>query len=81
MERNPLVRVSGSTEFRIAYEVALHLRILPRFSDDGVPEGTVDRPLSVEPVALEPSAIRPVVEQIEVIDEEDEMEILLDGLP
>ncbi|HEX9710702.1 MAG TPA: hypothetical protein VGB42_12155 [Candidatus Thermoplasmatota archaeon] len=53
---------------RIAYEVAMHLRILPRFSDDGAPEGTVDRPLSVEPT----------VERVEVVDEEDEVEILLD---
>jgi hypothetical protein len=80
MEGSPIVRVSGSTEFRIAYEVALHLRILPRFSDDGVPEGTVDRPLSTGLVALEPSAIEPAVEHIEIVDEEDEIEIVLDGV-
>ena len=28
-------------------EVAIQLRISPRFSDDGVPEGTCDRPLSI----------------------------------
>ena len=37
----------GQAERRIVAEVAIQLRISPRFSDDGVPEGTCDRPLSI----------------------------------
>lgn len=42
-----LVEGSGQAERRIVAEVAIELRISPRFSDDGVPEGTCDRPLSI----------------------------------
>jgi hypothetical protein len=65
---------------RIAYEVAMHLRILPRFSDDGVPEGTVDRALSVEEAEPAP-VVGLAAPPIEVVDEEDEVEIHLDGAP
>jgi hypothetical protein len=37
----------GVAERRIVAQVAIELRISPRFSDDGVPEGTCDRPLSI----------------------------------
>jgi hypothetical protein len=37
----------GGVERRIVAEVAVQLRISPRFSDDGAPEGTCDRPLSI----------------------------------
>jgi hypothetical protein len=38
----------GGLERRIVAEVAVQLRISPRFSDDGAPEGTCDRPLSIQ---------------------------------
>jgi len=31
----------------VVAEVAVELRISPRFSDDGAPEGTCERPLSI----------------------------------
>ena len=65
-------------EVRIAYEVAMQLRILPRFSDDGAPEGTVDRAAGLEPIDLVPAAVATVEPPIEVDDVEDEVEILLD---
>lgn len=34
-------------ERRIVAEVAIELRISPKFSDDGRPEGTCERPLSI----------------------------------
>ena len=37
-------------ERRIAFEVAMELRILPKFTDDGAPEGTCERPISVQGV-------------------------------
>ena len=37
----------GGVERRIVAEVAVLLRISPRFTDDGAPEGTCDRPLSI----------------------------------
>lgn len=37
----------GVAERRIVAEVAIQLRISPRFSDDGTPEGTCERPLSI----------------------------------
>ncbi len=46
----------GVAERRIVAEVAIQLRISPRFSDDGVPEGTCDRAISIhldEPVPEE----------------------------
>ena len=47
-EKTPLfLDAPGQAERRIVAEVAIQLRISPRFSDDGVPEGTCDRPLSI----------------------------------
>jgi len=37
----------GGAERRIAAEVAVELRISPRFSDDGTPEGTCERGFSI----------------------------------
>ena len=37
----------GGVERRIVAEVAVQLRISPRFSDDGAPEGYCERPLSI----------------------------------
>jgi len=81
------VDVSGRApaEVRIAYEVAMSLRILPRFSDDGAPEGTVERPVGTKEVEIEPTAIGAVAERLEVRtrdepDEEDEVEISLGEL-
>lgn len=34
-------------EIRIAAEVAFQLRMSPKYSDDGTPEGTCERPISV----------------------------------
>jgi hypothetical protein len=42
-----LVDSPGVAERRIVAEVAVSLRISPRFSDDGAPEGTCDRALSI----------------------------------
>jgi len=42
-----LGELPGVAERRIVAEVAIQLRISPRFSDDGVPEGTCDRALSI----------------------------------
>lgn len=42
-----LVEAPGIAERRIVAEVAIQLRISPRFSDDGAPEGTCDRALSI----------------------------------
>jgi hypothetical protein len=42
-----LSELPGVAERRIVAEVAISLRISPRFSDDGVPEGTCDRALSI----------------------------------
>lgn len=33
-------------EIRIAAEVAFQLRMSPKYSDDGAPEGTCERPIS-----------------------------------
>ena len=44
----------GGAERRIVAEVAIQLRISPRFSDDGVPEGTCDRALSIH---LDPAEV------------------------
>ncbi len=38
---------SGWDERRVVAEVAVELRISPRFTDDGAPEGTCERPLSI----------------------------------
>ena len=46
--KEPRVKVTVAPEVRIAFEVARELRISPRFSDDGTPEGTIERPLAVE---------------------------------
>lgn len=46
--QGPRVKVTVPPEVRIAFEVARELRISPRFSDDGTPEGTIERPLAVE---------------------------------
>ncbi len=67
-------------EVRIAYEVAMSLKILPRFSDDGAPEGTVER--SAAEVEIEPTGIGSVAERIEVRraeepEEEQEAELHL----
>lgn len=39
--------VPGGVERRIVAEVAVQLRISPKFSDDGRPEGTCERPVSI----------------------------------
>lgn len=57
---------SGSEERRVVAEVAVELRISPRFSDDGAPEGTCERPLSIH-IDEEPGPI-----------EDDEPEVELD---
>jgi hypothetical protein len=70
------IRLKAPTEVRIAYEVAVHLRMLPRFSDDGAPEGTVER-AAEEDAGHAPSS--PAFSRgFEVVDEEDEVEIHLD---
>lgn len=46
---------TGREERRVVAEVAFELRISPKFNDDGTPEGTCERPVSIhldeEPVA------------------------------
>ena len=37
-------RIEVHPEVRITVELVRELRISPRFSDDGAPEGTIDRP-------------------------------------
>ena len=44
----------GGVERRIVAEVAVELRISPKFSDDGRPEGTCERALSIHVDAAEP---------------------------
>ena len=39
-------RIDVPPEVRIAFEVALELRMSPKYTDDGTPEGTIERPLS-----------------------------------
>jgi hypothetical protein len=39
--------IGVNPEIRIAAEVAFQLRISPKYSDDGAPEGTCERPISV----------------------------------
>jgi hypothetical protein len=36
-------------EMRIATEVAVQLRISPKYTDDGAPEGTCEKPLPPDP--------------------------------
>lgn len=80
-------------EVRIAYEVAMYLRILPRFSDDGVPEGTVERTPEVEaepapeaePLQIEPTSVGRVGGRVDFLDpnafeDEDESELFLEDL-
>ncbi len=38
---------TGWDERRVVAEVAVELRISPKFTDDGTPEGTCERPLSI----------------------------------
>lgn len=62
-------------EVRIAYEVAMDLRILPRFSDDGAPEGTVERCLNFDNLAIEPTAVGAVAQHVEVVAADELVEV------
>lgn len=68
-DRNSRVAV----ERRIAFEVAMELRILPKFTDDGAPEGTVERPISVHgvpEVTLAPDEEPTVEITVDLLEEE-----------
>lgn len=53
-------------EIRIAAEVAFQLRMSPKYSDDGAPEGTCERPISVRAAEKRKSADH---------EEEDELDL------
>ncbi len=57
---------TGWDERRVVAEVAVELRISPKFSDDGTPEGTCERPVSIH-LDVEP-AQPPAGEREEALD-------------
>lgn len=66
----PVEVLPGGIERRIVAEVAIELRISPRFSDDGRPEGTCDRPVSIHlDVPAPPSVAEEPEEEIDLAGE------------
>lgn len=62
----------GGVERRIVAEVAVQLRMSPRFSDDGRPEGTCDRPLSIHLDEQEPARVEVEEEPAQEINSTDD---------
>jgi hypothetical protein len=64
-------RVEVPPEVSIAFQVARELRISPKFTDDGAPEGTLERPLAIH----NPQRKDALNEEVEEEDELDVYEI------
>jgi len=58
--------IGVNPEIRIAAEVAFQLRMSPKYSDDGAPEGTCERPISVRTAEKQKPADH---------EEEDELDV------